>query len=188
MKKIKNIAIGLLALASFTACDRDNNHPGFTYYPDMAYSQAYDAYSENPLFDDNKTLREPVEGTIARGHIPYPYEKNDEDRAKAGMLLVNPYNASGEVLARGKERYTMYCAMCHGDLGDGQGHLYTSNRYPFPPASLINEKMQNTPDGEFFHVITVGHGIMGPHATIVREEDRWKITQYIKSELMKDAP
>lgn len=170
------------------SCDRDNNHPGFTYYPDMAYSSAYDAYSENPLFDDNKTLREPVEGTIARGHLPYPFEKNDEDRVKAGILLTNPYEATTDVLERGKERYTMYCAQCHGDFGDGNGFLYTSGRYTYPPSSLINEKIQNTADGEIFHVITVGQGIMGPHATIVKEDDRWKIAHYIKHELAANAP
>ncbi|KKK64145.1 hypothetical protein LCGC14_2987160, partial [marine sediment metagenome] len=65
---------GMMILSS---CKKNPNHPGYVYLPDMDVSRAYETYSENPVFEDGKTLREPVEGTIPRGHTPYPYVKDD---------------------------------------------------------------------------------------------------------------
>ena len=74
---------------------------------------------------------------------------------------------------------------CHGENGDGKGFLFTSGKYPYPPASLINEKVKNVPDGEIFHVITVGWGIMGAHGPLIQPDDRWKIVLYIRNSLQK---
>ncbi len=92
----------LLFLLPLFACDRTHNDPGYDYFPDMAYSKAYEVYSENPVFADGKTLREPVEGTVPRGMIPYPYQKNDTDRLLAGRELINPLASNNENLKQGK--------------------------------------------------------------------------------------
>jgi hypothetical protein len=70
-------------------------------------------------------------------------------------------------------------------MGDGQGHLFTSKRYPYPPASLINDKMKAKPEGEMFHQVTLGFGVMGPQGLILRPEDRWKVVLYVKNVLQK---
>ena len=70
--------------------------------------KAYETYSDNPIFADGKTLREPVEGTISQGMIPYPYEKNDTDRLLAGKELINPLAASNENLKRGEVLITAF--------------------------------------------------------------------------------
>ncbi len=168
---------------SIAACDRDNNHPGYTYFPDMAYSRAYETYTENSNFDDNKTLRVPVEGTIPREIIPFQYENTDEDMVRAGTELISPLEAGAENLSRGKEIYEKFCLQCHGITGDGKGYLFTGGRYPYPPASLINDKMQDKPDGEIYHQITLGWGIMGAHGPLLRPRDRWKVIIYIREEL-----
>jgi len=72
---------------------------------------------------------------------------------------------------------------CHGDQGDGQGFLYTSKKYPYPPASLISDKIKDNPDGEIFHVISIGYGVIGAHDSQVLPHERWKITTYIRSVL-----
>ncbi len=182
--EIKHIALLLLVVA-FSSCNSKKTDPGYTYFPDMAYSRAYETYSENTNFADNKTLREPVEGTIPRGYTPFPYEKTEEDMARAGKELVNPYEPTAEILERGALIYQRNCKQCHGEKGDGQGHLYTSKRYPYPPASLINEKMVAKPQGEMFHQVTLGYGIMGAQGPILRPEDRWKVVLYVKNELQK---
>jgi mono/diheme cytochrome c family protein len=79
--------------------------------------------------------------------------------------------------------YERVCIICHGPNGDGQGQMYTSELYPFPPASLVNKKVNELPDGQIFHTITYGYGVMGAHANIVRPDDRWKIVLYIRKEL-----
>lgn len=179
----RNLILILTMLAVMLACDRTRSNTGWDYMPDMYYSNAFESYTPNPNFEDGLTMREPVEGTVPRDMVPFPYEKSDEDRLAAGEELVNPLEASEENLARGKEAYAIYCLSCHGQAGDGQGHLFTSKRYPYPPASLVNEKMVGLPDGEIYHAITVGYGIMGAHGSMIRPEDRWKIILHIRENL-----
>ena len=166
-----------------TSCDRDNNSTGYTYFPDMVYSRAFETYSENPNFSDNSTLQEPPDGTIPRGYTPLTYTKDLEDRIRAGKELKNPFDYTEENLERGKAMYERICFNCHGPKGDGKGYLFTSGLFPFPPASLVNRKADSIPDGEIFHTITYGYGVMGAHGTIVQPEDRWKIILYIRKEL-----
>jgi mono/diheme cytochrome c family protein len=175
---MKPAVLLIIFLLSLTACDRTNNDPGFDYFPDMFYSKAYETNSENPNFADGKTMREPVKGTVPLGMIPYPYEKNDADRALAGIELVNPLPVNDENMKRGEAAYKIFCVNCHGINAGGNGQLYTSGLYAFKPASLVNEKMTNAPDGEFYHVITVGQGVMMAHGSQIRLDDRWKIVMY----------
>jgi mono/diheme cytochrome c family protein len=174
----------LLAFMIFlSSCNHDRNQPGYAYMPDMYYSEAAEAYTPNQVFSDSLTMQMPVKGTIARGHYPaYPYKaKSADDQKRAGLELVNPVPASAEVLARGKELYSVFCINCHGVLGDGQGYLYTSKRFPVQPMSLIGDFVKNKPDGELYHVITLGSlsGLMGAHGSQVAPEDRWKIIDYV---------
>lgn len=179
------IRIGILLLVLFTSCDRTRTNTGWDYAPDMYYSEAYETYTPNPNFEDGLTMREPVEGTVPRGMIPFDYEKTDEDRIRAGEELRNPVERSENSLSRGKEVYSIFCLSCHGADGDGQGFLYTSGRYPYPPASLVSEEVRNRPDGEIYHAITVGYGIMGAHGAMIRQDDRWKALWYIKETLQQ---
>jgi mono/diheme cytochrome c family protein len=183
-RKLVTIVCGL-AFISLVSCDRDNNSTGYVYMPDMTYSRAYESYSTNPNFADDLTMREPVDGTVPRGYTPLPYTKDPLDRIKAGVELKNPYESNIENLARGEVLYNRNCIHCHGSKGDGQGNLYTSGLFPFPPASLVNEKVRNLPDGEIFHTITYGIGVMGSQSSSVQFNDRWKIILYIRKELQK---
>ena len=180
----KNISVvGLILI--FASCDRDRNNPGWQYFDDMAQSAAYETYTPNPNFADGKTMRNPVEGTIPLGYEPYLYEKNDTDRVEAGLALVNPYEPNAKNLERGKQVYAVYCTSCHGEKGDGKGYLYTSGKYPFPPKTLLSDKIKNAPAGEIYHVVAVGFGVMPQHGSQVRPEDRWKVAMYVKNVLHK---
>lgn len=183
MNKISIIAIlGMLVLVS---CDRTRTSTGWDYMPDMYYSNAAETYTPNENFEDGLTMRTPVEGSVPRGTVPFPYEKTDEDRLLAGKELVSPLEVTEASLARGKEVYEIFCINCHGENGDGEGFLYTSERYPYPPAALNDEIVSELPDGAIYHTITVGYGVMGAHGAMIRQEDRWKIIQYIREELQK---
>ena len=171
----------LLALVLFlTGCDRDKNNPGYDYFPDMYYSRTYESYAPNPNFPDSSTLRAPVAGTIAQGEELYPYLRTEEDMLKAASFK-NPLSPDSAIISRGKEVYTNICLNCHGVNGDGQGHLFVSGKYLFPPANLISPKIVNRSDGQMYHVITVGYGIMEPHGLIVRPIDRWKVILYVRN-------
>ena len=180
----KSLAAIILMIV-FGSCDRDRNTTGWEYFDDMVHSPAYETYSPNPNFADGKTMRNPVEGTIPLGYVPFPYEKSVEDRVRAGKELVNPLEPTVQNLDRGKQVFTIFCMNCHGEKGDGKGYLFTSKLYPYPPANLLSEKVRNNPIGEIYHVITVGYGVMPQHGAQVRPEDRWKAAMYIKNVLHK---
>ena len=96
----ENVFIVILVMLS--ACNKSKNNPGYTYFPDMEYSRAYETYTENPNFNDNQTLRTPVEGTIPLGFAPFPYEKTDKDMFRAGKELTNPLEVTDDNPSRGK--------------------------------------------------------------------------------------
>ncbi|MDQ2180280.1 cytochrome c [Marinifilum sp. D714] len=184
MKKYRYVSVFVFLLASvMLSCDKDNNHPGYSYFPDMQDSRAYEPYSSNPNFTDGKSLRLPPEGTVPREMIPYDFEKTPENRTWAGINIVNMTEMSMEDVKRGKELFGIFCINCHGEKGDGKGFLYTSGKYPYAPKSLVTDILKTTPRGEFFHVITTGFGVMGAHGPQIKPDDRWKIIEYIKVEL-----
>lgn len=184
MKKLTYIS--LILIIAFVSCDKRSTERGSSYLPDMEKSQAYDTYSENPNFEDSMTMRLPVKGTVPRNIAPYHLVKTDEDLKIAGKKFFNPYKPTNSNLAQGKLQFERFCSQCHGEKGDGQGFLYTSKKYTFPPANLLLEKTANRTDGEIYHIINVGINIMGSHASQISQEDRWKIVLYIREELQKE--
>lgn len=184
MKNFRSIIPVVLISLILFSCKRDHNDPGYIYYPDMTYSRAYETYSESPVFETGKTMRMPAEGTIPRGYVPYPYQpKSFEDQVKAGKELLNPVEVSKEVLVEGKRQYDIFCMSCHGSAGQGDGHLFTSKLFTAMPTSLVGSYVQDKPDGEIYHVISVGSlsGLMGPHGPQITPENRWKIIHYVRS-------
>jgi mono/diheme cytochrome c family protein len=175
----------MVAGFSLTSCDRTRFDKGYEYFPDMAHSLAYETYAPNPNFSDGKTEQMPVKGTISREMIPYQYPASEEGRKLAGLELVNPLKDSLMDPAAGKALYTTFCIGCHGPLGDGKGHLFTSGKFSVPPASLLSAKTMAVPAGEIYHVITVGYNVMGAHGPQIRPDDRWQIVNYVQTVLQK---
>ena len=167
----------------FVSCKHGNNDTGYAYMPDMAYSQAGETNTENSVFANGRTNQLPVEGTIPREMIPYQYEKTYDDQIKAGEELINPFGAEKANLVIGKKQYNIYCASCHGFEGKGDGHLYTSKLFTAKPTALNENYVQSKPDGELYHIITMGSlsTLMGPHGSQIKPENRWKIILYLRS-------
>jgi len=186
MKKPRmNIYLMLAAILMMTlfSCRHDRNHPGYAYMPDMYYSEAYDPYTPNPVLSDSVTMQMPVQGTIPRGHLPYPYKpKSYDDQLKAGAELLNPVLHSSDAISTGKLHYEIYCSMCHGERGKGDGHLFTSGKFTAKPTVLTDSLVQSKKDGEIYHIITVGSlsGLMGAHGAQITPENRWNIIHYIR--------
>ncbi len=183
MKKLLFTLAAFVLVIALGACNRDKNNPGYAFFPDMAYSTAYETYTPNPVFAEGKTMRTPAEGTIQRDHLPYPYKaKSFDDQVKAGHELHNPLQASPELVAEGKALYDIFCISCHGPEGKGDGHLFTSKLFPAKPTSLVEPYVQNKPDGEIFHIITQGSisGLMAAHGSQILPEKRWKIILYLR--------
>lgn len=184
--KYKILAASLLVLG-FASCDRTRHEKGFEYFPDMAHSRTWETYSENPNLPQGMTNQLPPEGSIPRDHTPYPFTADAEGREMAALKLSNPIEKTAINLKNGQEKYRIFCSSCHGEKGDGNGFLFTSGLYNFQPPSLINEKMTQARDGEVFHVITCGWGLMGAHAAQINPDERWKIILYIRNTLQNNT-
>jgi mono/diheme cytochrome c family protein len=94
-------------------------------------------------------------------------------------LKQNPFPYTPERLARGRERFDIYCAPCHGELGDGDG-MIAQRGFPHPP-SYHSERLRQAPDSHFYDVIAQGYGVMYPYADRVTPADRWAIVAYIRA-------
>src|SRR6185503_16478059 len=90
-----------------------------------------------------------------------------------------PFTVNRAVLERGRERFDIYCAPCHGRTGDGNG-MIVQRGFPVPPSYHI-DRLRQTPAGYFFDVMTRGYGVMFPYAARVQPSDRWAIAAYIRA-------
>ncbi len=183
---LRTAAVVALSALLFASCDRTRVQKGYEYFPDMAHSLAYETYTPASPLKTGMTMQLPVLGTIPREMIPYQYPASPEGRLQAGKELTCKIELSDTTLARGKEMFTIFCQNCHGVAGKGDGHLFTSGKFPMQPASLISERMLAAPIGEVYHVITMGWNTMGAHGPQIRPDDRWKIALYVKNTLQKN--
>lgn len=188
VKTYFKITISLLIFIEI-ACSRDDrNNPGYTYFNDMAQSVAYEYYSENPNYKNGKNENPIVKGTISKDAIPYSYPNTLEGQKLAGKELINPVNNDTAEINIGKSKFKIYCAICHGEKGNGKGFLVTNKKFKKEVTSLISDFVQKKPDGELFHTITVGSvsGFMGSHSWQLKPIDRWRIVRYIKTSLKNE--
>ncbi len=176
------ISVMTLMLAS---CGKDPNKPGLEFMPDMYRSPGYKAYSVNALFADSTSARLPVAGTVPRDYTFFHYPSSNEGYEAAGRDLTNPLEMNELNLAAGKKLYADFCMHCHGESGNGDGSLIATGKFPPPPsyvtgASSRGGQMKDLSAGKIFHTITYGINLMGPHASQLNHEERWKITMYVQ--------
>jgi len=126
------------------------------------------------FFADGRGMRLPVEETVARGFIPYPFE----GETNPTEVLSNPYFPTEENLALGQKKYLTYCSPCHGNFGDGDSRL--QGQFPNPP-TFHSERARNFQDGMIYHIITVGQNVMPSYASQVNREERWAIVNYVRA-------
>lgn len=185
MLKKYHIILVVLVLG-LSSCIRNSKLPGRQYMPDMVSSVAYDAGSSNPIFRDGKTNQFAPEGSLARGKNIYPLA--DTEYVKAASLITNPFVfTKDEIDGEGKHLYTVNCAICHGDKGDGQGHLVQINKFP-PPPSYLSEPLLSLPEGQRYHTLMYGKNMMGSYATQLDHRERWLVLSYVKSLQIASKP
>ena len=120
----------------------------------------------------------PINGSVA-----YPYADTEEERTRAAdELTQNALPITEEGLAQGKDLYVIYCGICHGSKGAGDGHLARENGpYPAVPANLLEAKFRETTDGLFYHAIMRGKNVMGAYSDKLSYEERWNVIHYVRS-------
>src|SRR5690606_36420692 len=129
---------------------------------------------KSKYFADNFGMRIPVEGTVTRGFIPYPYK----GIAVPTETLSNPLVPSKDVLNLGQKKFLTYCSPCHGNFGDGDSRL--RGQFPNPP-TLHSQRARDFSDGMIYHIIVNGQNIMPSYESQTTVEERWAIVHYIRA-------
>lgn len=130
------------------------------------------------FFADGRGARVPPAHTVARGEL-----RDDEQfytgKIENQLAATFPLPITREMLGRGHDRFDIYCAVCHGRTGEGNG-MIVQRGFPQPP-SLHEQRLRDAPVGHFFDVITNGYGVMYPYASRISPADRWAIVAYIRA-------
>jgi len=178
MKKLGNIGIAILALVVMVSCQDDLN-PNYQYMPNMYEPVGYETYGEYEIeaFENGQEALLPAEGTIPRGWQPFDYTNSPEDIARAKAELKNPLPYTEENLAAGAKLYTVYCAVCHGDKGDGLGILAKREKFLGIPSYDAAGRLIT--EGGVYHVQMYGLNTMGSYASQTNEKERWQITHHV---------
>ncbi len=175
------VAVAIVGFAN--ACTKKNpelsSQPNVELIQDMMDSPALKAQDHEPSDQKKASSRLPPEGTVPVGFVPYKYAG---DAAQAAAKLKNPYsgNTKTEILELGRKKYEIFCAVCHGYGGAGDGPV--APKMALKPPSLLSDKVRTMNDGGIFHIITDGQGVMSSYAyQLVNENDRWAIVNYVRS-------
>ncbi|PID68081.1 MAG: cytochrome C [Flavobacteriia bacterium] len=172
----KRIIALLVVLIALTSCSRDRSKPNIMYMPDMYKSIPYEPYGINTVMKDSMAALLPPQGSVARGHATFDLPGTFEGYNQAKAELKSPLEVNKENLANGKKMYNIYCASCHGVKGDGKGTLVQNGKFLGVP----NYKDRDINEGSIYHVIYYGRNMMGPHAMLLTEKERWQVVQYVE--------
>jgi len=173
IKYLRHITI-LLSLFLMTSCF-DSSKPNYQYFPNMYESVGYGTYDESDAFPNGIEAQLPVEGSVPRGWQPYEFEDSNEGYELAKVNLTSPLLNNEENLANGKKMYEIYCSVCHGSKGDGNGILMEREKFLGIPSYADRD----ITEGSIYHVLMYGINLMGSHAGQVNDEERWQISQYV---------
>lgn len=168
--KIKTVLmVMLVASVIFAACRQPQK---------MADQPYYEPLEPSDFFPDGQASRHPPEGTVFRGAKERGgFFHTGKINGKPADAL--PFPVTGEILARGRERYDIYCSPCHDRLGTGRGMVV--RRGYRQPRSFHAEELRKAPAGHFFEHMTLGFGAMPSYAEQVPPQDRWAIVAYIRA-------
>ena len=182
MKTIYKITI-LLGLSGLVTSCHDNLKPNYQYMPNMYEPISYNTYAESDAFKNGKEGQLPAEGSLNRGFEVYEYGNTTAGYELAKANLKSPLDTlSTEDMEKAKGLYEIYCAICHGDAGNGLGKLVTQGKY----LGIPNYKDRVITTGSVFHVQTYGLNSMGAYSNQLNAHERWLVATYVmklKSEL-----
>ena len=190
------LPLALVALARYTR----SSQPRVSIFQDMADQPKIGAQDSASVFADGRGMRPPVAGSIARGEL-------DEDDHYyrgyvRGELVVDPatdqkvnkwydgypkqVTVNGALLMRGRERFNIYCAVCHGEDGGGQGAVHRSAEKLkeatwIPPTNLHSDTVRDQPNGQLYSTIRNGVRNMAAYGPQIPVEDRWAIVAYVRA-------
>ena len=165
--------------------------PPIEIFPDLNRQLKLRPQQPNGFFANGLSSQLPPPGTIARrapiwtitGFV-YPYENAPVNTGRiagtTNFIATNPLPVTAKLLQRGQERFDIYCAPCHGGLGDDNGITKKLGLMP-AVANLQDKRIVEMTDGEIFNTVTHGKNLMGAYGPLVPVEDRWAIIAYLRA-------
>jgi len=181
------VVLGVLVVTSLvvSGCARGctSSRPPIHLNPSMDDQPKVRPQTASNFFYNGSSMREPVPGTVAIGGLQEDGVFFTGKGADGQFVATTPVTVDEAVLARGRERYGIYCQPCHDARGDGKGILF--QRGNVPTATFHQEKVLKYPDGQIFDVITNGMGLMSGYRWPIAPADRWAIVAYVR-EMQRD--
>lgn len=169
------VLTAMLALSILTGCRQE-----------MYDQPKYKDLRHSDFFEDGRQARPIPYGTVARGFLDAD-SRVYAGRAGGVLLTEFPVPVNAALLARGRQRYDIFCSPCHDRTGSGAGMVV--RRGYVPPPSFHIERLRNAPIGHFFGVISNGFGAMPDYASQIDVTDRWAIVAYVRAlQLSQNAP
>lgn len=174
------------------------SNPPLQLVPDMKHQPKQIAQHASLAFADSRADRPPVHGTVPTGYsIPGRYYQtgasslrqlhdfsNSDSYASTGVIGAFygsgvPLRVDSELLERGRERFEVFCVVCHDTHGSGNGVAKAFGLVTV--ASLLDDRVRQQPDGQLFSTITNGRNTMGAYGPIISVDDRWAIVAYVRA-------
>jgi len=167
---IRGVALAALAIATLSlgACRQD-----------MHDQPRYEPLEASKFFADGMASRQLPEGTVARGHLAADQVFATGKDAAGNPVAALPMPVDRKLLARGRQRFDVFCSPCHGRLGDGMG-MVARRGFKQPP-SFHDDRLRDAPVGYYVDVMTHGFGVMPSYAAAIPPADRWAIAAYVRA-------
>ena len=179
-RRVLGGALAFTSIVALTGCARGctSSRPPIHLNPSMDDQPKVRPQTASNFFYNGASMREPVPGTIPIGGLQEDGAFFTGKGADGQFVATSPVAADEAVLARGRERYGIYCQPCHDARGDGKGIMF--QRGNVPTATFHQDKVLKYPDGQIFDVITNGFGLMPAYRWPIPPADRWAIVAYVR--------
>ncbi|MEO5907050.1 MAG: cytochrome c [Saprospiraceae bacterium] len=165
--------------------------PGTVARGEISVANAADANARMMAMESFDGMEEGSMAIAPNGSVPYYYADTEPERSRAMREITkNPFPITDAGLEQGKNLYSIYCGVCHGEKGDGQGFLVrdgdpakgiTAGVYPAAPANLVLDTFVYATSGRIYHAIMHCKNVMGPYADKLSYRERWEVIHYIRS-------
>ncbi len=144
---------------------------------DMDWQQRYQPQGVSHIFKDGRANRPEVNGTLPQGQL-HEDEAFFYGKENGNFIAKVPVSLTKRFMEQGKEKFNIFCAPCHDQVGTGHG-LVVQRGFP-AAADLTGDRVRSMPDGEIFEVISNGIRTMPSHKAQIQPADRWKIISWIR--------
>jgi mono/diheme cytochrome c family protein len=173
------LVIAVVSIAGFRGCT--SSRTPIEIFDDMKRQPKYKAQSSSSFFADGRADRPVPPNTVARGELQADDHRYRGRNADGSFVRGFPGSLplTNELMARGEQNFTIYCAPCHGALGDGMGITKAYGMSATP--TYHDDRLRQMPEGEIFNTITNGKNSMMPYGDKLAADDRWAVIAYLRA-------